>query len=151
MRSLNKDCVWQGQRGVKEWEEAPLSLYVKMVILIKLFFFLIKLYVRGFCFLHSLQWGWWGSDLSYPFERWRNWGLLGGGLWPAHGPRLEEASDLASVFLGRFFPCSQAAQRPERKPELGSLLKEAIRETFSLPPSLPRYSLDLITLWIFGV
>lgn len=63
-----------------------------------------------------------------------------------YGPRLEEASDLASVFLGRFFPSSQAAQRPERKPELGSLLKEAIKETFSLPPSLPRYSLDLITL-----
>ena len=63
-----------------------------------------------------------------------------------YGPRLEEASDLASVFLGEFFPCSQAAQRPERKSELGSLLKEAIKETFFLPPFLLRYSLDLITL-----
>ena len=155
MRSLNQDCVWKRQRGVKEWEEAPLSLYLKMVILIKLFFFffLIKLFVRGFCFLHSLQWGWWGSDLSYPFERWGNWGLLGWGLWPAigYGPRLEEASDLASVFLGKFFPCSQAAQWPERKSELGNFLKEAIKEAFLLSPFLPRYSLDLITLWILGV
>lgn len=64
----------------------------------------------------------------------------------AYGPRPEEASDSTSVFLGNFFPCSQATHWSERKSELGNLLKEAIKETFLLPLFPPRYSLDLITL-----
>ena len=147
MRSLNQNCVWKGQRRVKEWEEAPLSLYLKMVVLIKLF-------VRGFCFLHSLQWGWWGGQICYTHlkdeETEACWvGVSGQPI--AYGPRLEEASDSASVFLGIFFPCSQATQWPERKSELGNLLKQAIKETFLLPLFPHRYSLGLITLWIFGV